>query len=126
MGRTSEAGASEPCQCCPHILATLCSQGSDNILSCAQGAQLRVQVVRQAHGSHNFRIPAIRSLIGSFQICGGAAASQLEVALSQASPCDLLPGALMFLHRTLLQSLVEAFQDIFESLQLQCLLGRWQ
>ena len=93
MGTTGKAGASEPCQCCLHIQTTQCNQGSESILSCAQGAQLRVQVVRQAHGSHNFRIPAIRSLIGSFQICGGAAASQLEVALSQASPCDLLPPA---------------------------------
>ena len=93
MSPTEEADASEPCQCCLHILATQCNQGSENNLSRAQGAQLRVQVVRQAHGSHNFRIPAIRSLIGSFQICGGAAASQLEVALSQASPCDLLPPA---------------------------------
>ena len=110
MGTTSEAGASDPCQCCLHILATLCNQGSERILSCAQGAQLRVQVVRQAHGSHNFRIPAIRSLIGSFQICGGAAASQLEVALSQASPCDLLRPAPAFFIIRPYSRLVQTFK----------------
>lgn len=125
MGTTSEAGASDPCQCCLHILATLCKQGSERILSCAQGAQLRVQVVRQAHGSHNFRIPAIRSLIGSFQICDGAAASQLEVAVSQASPLRSAPSCTTFLRHTLSQSLIEALQDILESLRQHCLLDRW-
>ena len=88
MGSISKAGTLRPCQCRLHIVPTQCNQGSESILSCAQGAQLRVQIVRQAHGSHDFRIPAIRSLIGSFQICDGAAASQLEVDLSQVSPWD--------------------------------------
>ena len=39
MGPTSEAGASEPCRCCFHILATQCNQGSGSILSGAQGAR---------------------------------------------------------------------------------------